>query len=328
MPNGNEYSDACRKKFPEENIIIVCADIEDQIMVLQESDRKDFIWRATHDGLVAQDFSNPNIDDCFSLCHDANINVINLDQEYGSILPGDLANISPVHKKDMLNWHLLAANTGIVADMDILFIRSLDAEYTEFLESGAEFGITCFSGLPLKNYLPVSIMFGKNSEFCNEVFLKSKEEYDPDVYESCGANLFSPTLHEEVVSSECAKFYRINDELIFPLTTKMNFGQAIQTQYYSGPVVSNCHHISSEVFSRALPKIGCKYNLGLSATPTRKDGLTKVFKWFLGPFVHKETKRELSELEVRLIDYYSNDETLIKEVLVEYSISKNYGIIF
>jgi len=43
LPDGNAYSDACKKKFPEENIIIVCADIEDQIMGLQENDRKDFM---------------------------------------------------------------------------------------------------------------------------------------------------------------------------------------------------------------------------------------------------------------------------------------------
>ena len=30
------------------------------------------------------------------------------------------------------------------------------------------------------------------------------------------------------------------------------------------------------------------YNLGLSGTMTRKDGLTKVFKYFVGPVVHKE----------------------------------------
>ena len=43
MPNGNKYSDACKKKFSNENIIIVCADIEDQIMSLQTKDRKDFM---------------------------------------------------------------------------------------------------------------------------------------------------------------------------------------------------------------------------------------------------------------------------------------------
>ena len=43
LPNGNKYSNICKKKFPNENIIIVCADIEDQIMALQTADRKDFM---------------------------------------------------------------------------------------------------------------------------------------------------------------------------------------------------------------------------------------------------------------------------------------------
>tara|TARA_B100000579_G_scaffold320781_1_gene270414 strand:+ start:266 stop:1339 length:1074 start_codon:yes stop_codon:yes gene_type:complete len=46
LPNGNKYSDECKKKFPNENIIIVCADIEDQIMNLQKKDRKDFMIEA------------------------------------------------------------------------------------------------------------------------------------------------------------------------------------------------------------------------------------------------------------------------------------------
>ena len=43
LPNGNKYSDECKKKFTNENIIIVCADIEDQIMNLQTKERKDFM---------------------------------------------------------------------------------------------------------------------------------------------------------------------------------------------------------------------------------------------------------------------------------------------
>jgi len=46
LPNGNKYSDACKKKFSDENIIIVCADIEDQIMSLQTKDRKDFMFES------------------------------------------------------------------------------------------------------------------------------------------------------------------------------------------------------------------------------------------------------------------------------------------
>ena len=37
------------------------------------------------------------------------------------------------------------------------------------------------------------------------------------------------------------------------------------------------HHLGSEVFSQAMPKLSVKYIVGLSATPKRKDGLEKVF---------------------------------------------------
>ena len=46
LPEGNKYSDACKKKFSKENIIIVCADIEDQIMGLGEKDRENFMLGA------------------------------------------------------------------------------------------------------------------------------------------------------------------------------------------------------------------------------------------------------------------------------------------
>ena len=43
LPNGNKYSDECKKKFSEENVIIVCAEVEDQIMNLKSDEREDFM---------------------------------------------------------------------------------------------------------------------------------------------------------------------------------------------------------------------------------------------------------------------------------------------
>ena len=39
-------------------------------------------------------------------------------------------------------------------------------------------------------------------------------------------------------------------------------------------------HLGAEVFSRSMGKVASKYMLGLSATPKRKDGLSKVFEAF------------------------------------------------
>jgi DNA or RNA helicases of superfamily II len=58
-------------------------------------------------------------------------------------------------------------------------------------------------------------------------------------------------------------------------------------------IVDEVHHISAEVFSRALPVIGSYWNLGLSATPHRSDGLSKVFYWHLGPLLYPK-KEDIS----------------------------------
>lgn len=69
-------------------------------------------------------------------------------------------------------------------------------------------------------------------------------------------------------------------------------------------IYDECHHLSAEVFSNVMIKINTNYILGLSGTMTRKDGLTKVFKYFIGPVIHKE-KTDL------------DTEVLIKTILFE-----------
>lgn len=77
-------------------------------------------------------------------------------------------------------------------------------------------------------------------------------------------------------------------------------------------VVDEVHHIGSKVFSRALNKINFKYALGLSATMNRQDGLTKVFKWYLGDIVYKENNKMKEEVNVE-IHYYDNDDMMYRE---------------
>ena len=73
-------------------------------------------------------------------------------------------------------------------------------------------------------------------------------------------------------------------------------------------IIDEVHHISSEVFSNSLFKIVTKYMLGLSATMNRKDGTTKVFKMFLGPIVFTGKREEQFNVEVRGIEYQTNDD--------------------
>ena len=78
-------------------------------------------------------------------------------------------------------------------------------------------------------------------------------------------------------------------------------------------VADEAHHFPAEVFSKALKKVNFKYALGLTATLTRKDGLTKVLKWFIGDVVFKAEKRQ-DELCVEFFDYYDPNPVYSLEV--------------
>ncbi len=75
-----------------------------------------------------------------------------------------------------------------------------------------------------------------------------------------------------------------------------------------GIVVSNCHHMGAEVFSRCMMKLMTTYTLGLSGTMQRKDGLSKVFKMFLGDVIHKEKADSEHCVLVKGIKYVVNDD--------------------
>jgi len=79
-------------------------------------------------------------------------------------------------------------------------------------------------------------------------------------------------------------------------------------------VSDECHHLSAETFSKALPKIACEYTLGLSATPKRKDGLSKVFEWYLGPIIFKQKKKEIDKVYIKKIYFTCNEQSYGKEI--------------
>jgi superfamily II DNA or RNA helicase len=79
-------------------------------------------------------------------------------------------------------------------------------------------------------------------------------------------------------------------------------------------IFDECHHLGAAHFSRALLKIQTKFMLGLSATPTRDDGLTRVFEWFIGKPTYWEKVREADpDVIVRKVDFESDDPAYCNE---------------
>lgn len=96
-------------------------------------------------------------------------------------------------------------------------------------------------------------------------------------------------------------------------------------QEFGLTIIDETHHIGAEVFSQALFKIVTKYMLGLSATMQRKDGLTKIFKMFMGNIIVSKKRESGKNVIVRPRFYKNNDEEFSK-VELNYRGNTHYAL--
>jgi superfamily II DNA or RNA helicase len=81
-------------------------------------------------------------------------------------------------------------------------------------------------------------------------------------------------------------------------------------------IIDEAHVTPCRSFSQAFRKgMNCKYMLGLSATPNRTDGLTKVLKWYIGDFVYKGIEDRKYNVEVQRLIYDCNSPEYCTEIL-------------
>ncbi|MBA42564.1 MAG: hypothetical protein CMF62_00960 [Magnetococcales bacterium] len=78
-------------------------------------------------------------------------------------------------------------------------------------------------------------------------------------------------------------------------------------------IIDEAHHCPAKVFSQALFKIGSKYTISLSATPTRQDGLTKILYWFMGDMMYKLARKPCKHVYVKRFTYESDDKLFIEK---------------
>jgi superfamily II DNA or RNA helicase len=86
----------------------------------------------------------------------------------------------------------------------------------------------------------------------------------------------------------------------YPIGTFDSFGMVI---------FDEVHHLGAEHFSQALQRIQCRNMLGLTATPNRVDGLSKVFEWNLGRIVYQIARRPKDDsVQVRVMRYVCDED--------------------
>lgn len=91
-------------------------------------------------------------------------------------------------------------------------------------------------------------------------------------------------------------------------------------EYIGHLVIDECHRSPSRTFTEAVTAFDCKYMLGLSATPYRRDGLTKLIGWHLG------RKIEVRQADLTEADIILDVEVIIRETMFTsfYDASEEY----
>jgi len=80
-------------------------------------------------------------------------------------------------------------------------------------------------------------------------------------------------------------------------------------------IVDECHRTPSRTFTEAVSAFDCKYMLGLSATPWRRDKLSRLIYWYIGDVIHEVNSEKLLKtkdiLPVKIIARHTNFKTLL-----------------
>ena len=120
---------------------------------------------------------------------------------------------------------------------------------------------------------------------------------------------FLPDLKVGIIQQENKSFADDVDIYIVMIQTLTNIPD-VPPNLFGFTIIDEAHHVPSQTFSSALFKVSSKYMLGLTATPTRKDGLTNVLHWHLGEIIYQEkpNRKDQPVTEVRIYRFW--DESL------------------
>lgn len=92
---------------------------------------------------------------------------------------------------------------------------------------------------------------------------------------------------------------------------RRKYDKSIMNQF--GTVIyDECHHLGSRKFSEVMFQAGAKYVIGLSATPTRADGLTKIINHHINKIIFKMNRKADKRVQVRILNFKTTNK-LFKE---------------
>jgi superfamily II DNA or RNA helicase len=106
---------------------------------------------------------------------------------------------------------------------------------------------------------------------------------------------FIPTA--KVGTMKGAKFQHEGCDIVVASLQTM-ISRKYSLEGFGACVYDENHHLSARVFVTSLMTETTRYMVGLTATPERKDGLGRVFQWFIGGIVYRTPAGNLKRPDV------------------------------
>ena len=87
-----------------------------------------------------------------------------------------------------------------------------------------------------------------------------------------------------------------SNDIIFATVQSLNAEKIeVLNNFIDTVIIDEAHHYMAEVFNNVISEFNVWYMFGLTATPERKDGLTAVLDYFIGPKRIKIDRKDLYE---------------------------------
>lgn len=189
--------------------------------------------------------------------------------------------------------------SGEIRENQLIQINAFMETINDPLKMGGIISIGCGGGksviaIYIACLLKLKTLFISHKDFLNVQFAERIKMFSP--------NSKIGKIKQNIIDIEDKDFVVASLQSIamkdYPNEIFQDFGLVI---------IDECHHTSAEVFSQALVKTCSPYTLGLSATLNRKDGLRKVFEWFIGKCVIKPTfKTDDNNVLVKTLKFNDN----------------------
>lgn len=149
-------------------------------------------------------------------------------------------------------------------------------------ETGGLLGLPCGEGKTVSAIYIISCLMKKTIIIVHKEFLMNQWINE--------IKTFLPNANIGIIQGNRCEIEN-NDIVIAMLQTlsKRDYDYDIVKEFGLA-IYDECHHLGARMFSKVLQKLPCKYLLGLSAEPLRKDGMNLVFEYYLGKTIFQRER--------------------------------------